>query len=60
MGVDVIYQKLDGMTTPTGFLAAGAAARPRRSPAAITCLRCLVSDEDNLGIRFRVHRDFYP
>ena len=60
MGVDVIYQKLDGMTTPNGFLAAGVQPATTLSCINTGALRCLVGNEDNVGIRFRVHRDFYP
>jgi len=63
IGVDVMYQKLQGMTTPTGLIPVGTA------PVTTACngtlagtgtQRCSAGNEDNVGVRFRVHRDFYP
>jgi len=52
LGVDVAYNKIHGLSTPTG-LAGGFAA------GTDTSLRT-VDDQDNWQVRFRVHRDFYP
>ena len=54
MGVDVLYQKMNSGTTPTGILGgnliqAGGAVAP-----------VFVENPDNWSFRFRVHRDFYP
>jgi hypothetical protein len=53
MGVDVLYSKIEGATsfvTPAGAFAYSTTAG----------VRTLSDDVDNLAIRFRVHRDFYP
>ncbi|HZT25624.1 MAG TPA: porin [Pseudolabrys sp.] len=54
MGVDVLYQKMNSLSTPTGL-----------APTTITgssCQlgSCRVDDIDNWMVRFRVHKDFYP
>ncbi|HZT26679.1 MAG TPA: porin, partial [Pseudolabrys sp.] len=54
MGVDVLYSKMNSLSTPTGL-----------APATITnssCQlgSCRVDDIDNWMVRFRVHHDFYP
>jgi hypothetical protein len=48
LGVDVIYQKLEGMQFPTGttFTVSG-------TPTTF-------GSQDNIGFRVRAHRDFYP
>jgi hypothetical protein len=50
MGVDILYQKMESavnsVSATLGPLVFGA-TRP-------------ADDQDNLSIRFRVHRDFYP
>jgi hypothetical protein len=54
MGVDVLYSKIEGATSSVD---------PVRGPLAFSTtagLRTLQDDTDNLAIRFRVHRDFYP
>jgi hypothetical protein len=56
LGLDVAYQKLNGMNTPTGVIPA--AAIPTSTIA--TAGTKVTSDEDNWMVRFRVHRDFYP
>src|SRR5262245_26734886 len=66
IGVDVMYQKLDGMSTANGLLPVGVAPVQTACNTAGTLVagvsngRCAVSDEDNWSVRFRVHRDFYP
>jgi hypothetical protein len=54
MGVDVLYQKLQSGSTPTGLLNAP------QILAASPVTPVFVTDPDNWSIRFRVHRDFYP
>ena len=53
MGVDVLYQKLEGATTFNGLTGSLAPALGVGTPTA-------VGNEDNWSVRFRVHRDFYP
>ena len=48
LGLDVIYQRLEGMSFPAGTTALFAG-----SPATF-------GSQDNVGFRFRAHRDFYP
>ena len=52
MGVDVLYQKLNTASTPgnVGVFTLSGIGFPKYGN----------SDQDNLGFRFRVHRDFYP
>ena len=52
MGVDVLYQKLNSATTPTGLVPTGLAVLPFGVSH--------VENVDNWAFRFRVHRDFYP
>jgi hypothetical protein len=50
----VLYSKIEGATSSVD---------PVRGPLAFSTtagLRTLQDDTDNLAIRFRVHRDFYP
>jgi len=53
MGVDVLYQKMQSGSTPTGLLNG-----PQVQAGPITPV--FVTDPDNWSFRFRVHRDFYP
>ncbi len=57
MGVDVLYEKLDGLSTPGNIAPATIATSacnldPRQA--------CHNESVDNWAFRFRVHRDFYP
>jgi len=61
VGVDVLYQRLQSANSGTPFVppivAAGfGSGVPNTYPGGL--LR--TKDEDNVAIRFRVHRDFYP
>jgi hypothetical protein len=60
MGLDVMYSKLDGMTTPNGVLPQGVNPATTTNCQATGAFRCFTSDADNWSFRFRVHRDFYP
>jgi hypothetical protein len=51
MGLDVLYQRLNGGRTSSGFVTGDL-------PTISGPLR--VDDQDNWQLRFRVHRDFYP
>jgi len=53
MGVDVLYQKLDSASTPTGVIQSTVGSLPTAQPYS-------VGSVDNWAFRFRVHRDFYP
>jgi Porin subfamily len=53
MGVDVLYQKLESASTPTGTLNTPVLLANTIAPVAVT-------NPDNWSFRFRVHRDFYP
>ena len=53
MGVDVLYSKLEGGSTPTGTVASTTFSLPTAQPYT-------VGSVDNWAFRFRVHRDFYP
>jgi Porin subfamily len=54
MGVDVLYQKMNSGTTPTGILG-GNMIQASGAVAPV-----FVDNPDNWSFRFRVHRDFYP
>ena len=54
MGVDVLYQKMNSGSTPTGLLSGNLIQ------AAAGCTRFCRHNPDNWSFRFRVHRDFYP
>jgi hypothetical protein len=56
LGLDIAYQKLNGMSSPTGVIPF--AAIPVGTNNAVGTKS--TSDEDNWMVRFRVHRDFYP
>jgi porin-like protein len=55
IGLDVIYQKLEGMDfAPT------AAVSPAAFAFAGQSFQAAPGSQDNIGFRFRAHRDFYP
>jgi hypothetical protein len=55
LGLDVLYSRMDGMSTPTGALAAN------NTPTAIVGTAGFTTGAvDNVAVRFRVHRDFMP
>ena len=54
MGVDVLYQKMNSGSTPTGTLGTNQIQAGGQVPPAF------VDSPDNWSFRFRVHRDFYP
>ena len=54
MGVDVLYQKIEGASSANGLVPTGVV------PVGTNTLPRVVSAEDNWQVRFRVHRDFYP
>ena len=54
MGVDVLYQKMNSGSTPTGTLGVN------QIQAAGAVGPIFVESPDNWSFRFRVHRDFYP
>jgi hypothetical protein len=64
MGVDVLYQKLQGANIGSGIVTGGVGGLP----GTIVANRALLvgggtaqgEDIDNWSFRFRVHRDFYP
>ncbi len=58
MGVDVLYQKLQGATT--GLAAFGNGIGTVNAAVANGGVTVPQKDVDNVAIRFRVHRDFYP
>ncbi len=61
MGVDLLYSKLNGGSTPDGtlprftgnFETCNSAGGPNGTP-------CFTKDVDNFAVRLRVHKDFYP
>jgi len=53
LGVDIIYQRLSGLTTPGGTLPSTFGL-----PAGTSALTN--TGVDNFAFRFRAHRDFYP
>ena len=55
MGVDVLYQKLEGASLVNGLTTS--AITPSLGTSTPTLLD---SNQQNLSVRFRVHRDFYP
>ncbi|MGE5166417.1 MAG: porin, partial [Sphingobacteriales bacterium] len=55
MGVDVLYQRLEGASTFNGLSTAGISSAPSPGVA-----RFIDTSADNFSVRFRVHRDFYP
>ena len=58
MGLDVMYSKLDGATTPTGTVTTAFLPALPATGLATTVYR--TGDNDVWSFRFRVHRDFYP
>jgi hypothetical protein len=61
MGVEVLYQKLRTATTSTGTVSTTAGAIGQPITTGGTALGVYnVSDQDNVSVRFRVHRDFLP
>ena len=60
MGVDVLYGQLHGASTPTGLAGANTVPTGSANATAPGLLNTLLSDEDILSVRFRVHKDFYP
>ncbi len=58
MGVDVLYQKLE--TANDGLTALTAALGTAHSAIQATGASVPAKDMDNVAVRFRVHRDFYP
>jgi hypothetical protein len=53
MGVDFFYTKIDSAQMPGGIM-------PVAAIPAGTAQNKLVAHENNLGVRFRVHKDFLP
>ena len=54
MGVDVLYQRMNVASTSNGIVPLGVI------PAGTNTVNKFNDDQDNLQVRFRVHRDFYP
>jgi hypothetical protein len=53
MGLDVLYQKLNSLSTVSG-------ATPLTIANSSCQAGCRLTDDDNWSVRFRVHKDFYP
>ena len=59
MGLDVLYSKLQTSDSSTGLSPRTIGGSSCVTGAGVTG-RCRLDDQDNVAVRFRVHRDFYP
>jgi hypothetical protein len=51
-GLEVLYSELNSASTPTGLVTTGSGTKPVQAYT--------VADQDQVAVRFRVNRNFYP